>query len=62
MAILLLVVGRKIVERATKVGMVGWKLLLGERQRALEQGLGFGIALLALIERGQIVELGRDRD
>src|SRR5262249_30001621 len=62
MTALLLITGGQIIERAPDVGMAGRKLLLRQRECALEQRLGLGIAKLALIERGKIVQFGRDID
>jgi hypothetical protein len=55
MAALLLVMGAQIVQGLRDVGMPGSQRPLTDRQRPLEQRLSFGVALLALIERREIV-------
>jgi hypothetical protein len=62
MAIPALVERGQIVEGLADIGMTRRQRSFAQRQRALEQRFGLGIARLALVERGKIGQLGRHVD
>ena len=48
------------MRRAADIRVVGAERLLVDRQRALVQRLGLGIAALGAIQLGEVVEVGAD--
>ena len=50
----------EVVEVSADIRVVGAERLLVDRERALVERLGLGIAALGLIQHGEVVEVGAD--